>query len=135
MRDPAVEIRDAEEGEIGRLARLWYDSWQDAHARIVPVELPRLRTVERLQERLAAMLPSVRVVDLAGEPAGLCATKGDELYLLYLSAEARGSGIAAALLAHAETPLAQGGVEVAWLACAIGNDRATRFYEKCGGSV
>ncbi len=132
MRDPAVEIRDAEEGEIGRLARLWYDSWQDAHARIVPVELPRLRTVERLQERLAAMLPSVRVVDLAGEPAGLCATKGDELYLLYLSAEARGSGIAAALLADAETRLAQGGVEVAWLACAIGNDRATRFYEKCG---
>ena len=132
MRDPTVEIRDAEEGEIGRLARLWYDSWQDAHARIVPVELPRLRTVERLQERLAAMLPSVRVVDLAGEPAGLCATKGDELYLLYLSAEARGSGIAAALLADAETRLAQGGVEVAWLACAIGNDRATRFYEKCG---
>ena len=132
MRDPAVEIRDAEEGEIARLARLWYDSWQDAHARIVPVELPRLRTVERLQERLAAMLPSVRVVDLAGEPAGLCATKGDELYLLYLSAEARGSGIAAALLADAETRLAQGGVEVAWLACAIGNDRATRFYEKCG---
>ena len=132
MRDPAVEIRDAEEGEIGRLARLWYDSWQDAHARIVPVELPRLRTVERLQERLAAMLPSVRVVDLAGQPAGLCATKGDELYLLYLSAEARGSGIAAALLADAETRLAQGGVEVAWLACAIGNDRATRFYEKCG---
>ncbi len=132
MRDPAVEIRDAEEGEIGRLARLWYDSWQDAHARIVPVELPRLRTVERLQERLAAMLPSVRVVDLAGEPAGLCATKGDELYLLYLSAEARGSGIAAALLDDAENRLSQGGVEVAWLACAIGNDRATRFYEKCG---
>jgi hypothetical protein len=103
MTDSAVEIRDAEAGEIGRLARLWYDSWQDAHAKIVPVELPRLRTVERLEERLAAMLPSVRVVDLSGEPAGLCAIKGDELYLLYVSAKARGSGVAAGSRALSET--------------------------------
>jgi|SRR5919106_1626751 GNAT superfamily N-acetyltransferase len=132
MKDHAVEIRDAEDGEIGRLARLWYDSWQNAHAKIVPVELPRLRTVKRLEDRLTAMLPRVRVVDLSGEPAGLCAIKDDELYLLYLSAEARGSGVAAALLADAETRLSEGGVEVAWLACAIGNDRAARFYEKWG---
>ena len=132
MRDSAVEVRDAGEAEIGRLARLWYDAWQDAHARIVPIELPRLRTVERLEERLAAMLPSVRVVDLSGDPAGLCAIEDDELYLLYVSAEARGSGVAAALLADAEARLSQGGVEVAWLACAIGNERAARFYEKRG---
>jgi RimJ/RimL family protein N-acetyltransferase len=24
------------------------------------------------------------------------------------------------------------GVETAWLACAVGNERAARFYEKCG---
>jgi hypothetical protein len=102
MTDSAVEIRDAEAGEISRLARLWYASWQDAHAKIVPVELPRLRTVERLEERLA-MLPSVRVVELSGEPAGLCAIKGDELYLLYVSAKARGSGVAAGSRALSET--------------------------------
>ncbi len=28
--------------------------------------------------------------------------------------------------------LARGGVRTAWLACAIGNDRAARFYEKSG---
>jgi RimJ/RimL family protein N-acetyltransferase len=28
--------------------------------------------------------------------------------------------------------LAQSGVAVAWLACAIGNERAARFYEKRG---
>jgi RimJ/RimL family protein N-acetyltransferase len=32
----------------------------------------------------------------------------------------------------AEERLAGQGVAVAWLSCAIGNDRAARFYEKCG---
>ena len=125
-------VRSAEEAEIGELAKLWYDSWQDGHAKIVAVELPRLRTLENLEARLKATLPSVRVVDLSDEPAGLCAIQGDELYLLYVSAKARGSGVAAALLADAEVRLSESGVEVAWLACAVGNERAARFYEKWG---
>jgi ribosomal protein S18 acetylase RimI-like enzyme len=44
----------------------------------------------------------------------------------------RGSGVAAALVRDAERRLAANGVRTAWLACAIGNDRAGRFYEKCG---
>ena len=36
------------------------------------------------------------------------------------------------MIADAETRLFERGVETAWLACAIGNDRAARFYEKCG---
>ena len=129
--DP-MRVRNAEEAEIGQLAKLWYDAWHDAHAKIVPVELPRLRTLESLEERLKTTLPSVRVVDLSGEPAGFCAIKGEELYQLFVSAEARGSGVAAALLADAEARLSERGVEVAWLACAIGNERAARFYEKSG---
>jgi ribosomal protein S18 acetylase RimI-like enzyme len=58
--------------------------------------------------------------------------KGDELYQLYVSAQSRGSGVAAALVADAEERLAESGVTTAWLACAIGNERAARFYEKCG---
>jgi ribosomal protein S18 acetylase RimI-like enzyme len=58
--------------------------------------------------------------------------KGDELHQLYVSAQSRGSGIAAALMADAEGRLAESGVTTAWLACAIGNERAARFYEKCG---
>ena len=45
---------------------------------------------------------------------------------------ARGSGVAAALIDDAEARLAASGVDKAWLACAIGNQRAARFYEKCG---
>jgi RimJ/RimL family protein N-acetyltransferase len=36
------------------------------------------------------------------------------------------------LIADAEARLSENGVETAWLACAIGNERAARFYEKCG---
>jgi ribosomal protein S18 acetylase RimI-like enzyme len=58
--------------------------------------------------------------------------KNDELYQLFVSAEARGTGVAAALVADAEARLFEAGVKTAWLACAIGNERAARFYEKCG---
>ena len=127
-----MDVRPAEEIEIDHLARLWYDSWQDAHARIVPAELTRLRTLDSLRERLRKGLAEVRVVGPTGAPVGFHVVKADELYQLYLSAAARGSGVAAALIADAEARLAERGVETAWLACAIGNERAARFYEKCG---
>lgn len=58
--------------------------------------------------------------------------KDDELYQLYVSATARGSGLAATLLADGEARIATNGFGTGWLACAIGNDRAARFYEKNG---
>jgi ribosomal protein S18 acetylase RimI-like enzyme len=127
-----MDVRSAEAAEIDILARIWYDGWQDAHADILPEELARIRTLESFRERLRAALPEVRVAGPPGEPVGFCLINDDELYQLYVSAQARGSGIAAALVADAEARLAARGVETAWLACAIGNERAARFYEKCG---
>ncbi len=49
-----------------------------------------------------------------------------------MSPEARGSGVAAVPIADAEARFAERGVETAWLACAIANHRAARFYEKSG---
>jgi GNAT superfamily N-acetyltransferase len=127
-----TEVRAAEQRDINHLARLWFDGWQEAHAQIVPAELRRLRTLDGFRERLQAALQDTRVVGPQGAPHGFCITKGDELYQIYVSAHARGSGAARTLLADAEARLAKVGVETAWLACAIGNDRAARFYEKSG---
>jgi ribosomal protein S18 acetylase RimI-like enzyme len=127
-----VQVRAAEEADLDALARIWHDTWHEAHAHLVPAELTRLRTLENFRERLKAALSQVRVTGPPGEPVGFCIVKGDELDHLFVSAAARGSGAAAALVADAEIRLAQAGVETAWLACAIGNERAARFYEKCG---
>jgi ribosomal protein S18 acetylase RimI-like enzyme len=127
-----MEVRSADEAEIDHMAILWYEGWQDAHAQILPAQLARHRTLESFQHRLQTSLANVRVVGPLGQPVGLCIIKDDELYQLYVSAHARGAGVAAALLADAEARLAAKDVETAWLACAIGNERAAKFYEKNG---
>lgn len=127
-------MRDATQAEIDHLARLWFDGWQDAHAEILPEKLKELRTLGSFRERMRAALGNVRVAGPVGAPTGFCMLKDDELYQLYVSAQARGLGVAAVLVADAEARLAAAGARTAWLACAIGNERAARFYEKCGWS-
>jgi ribosomal protein S18 acetylase RimI-like enzyme len=127
-----VKVRSADERDLDRLAQVWFDGWHESHAQIVPPELTRLRTVESFRDRLRAALADVRVVDASGLPVGFSVVKGDELYQLFVSAQARGSGVAGALIADAERRLRASGVETAWLACAIGNERAARFYQKAG---
>ena len=127
-----MNVSGAEAAEINHLAKIWYDGWREAHEEIVPAELTRIRTLESFRDRLQGAIPDVRVVGALGEPVGFCMVKGDELYQLFVSAQARGSGAAAVLLADAEVRLSENGAGIAWLACAIGNERAARFYEKCG---
>jgi GNAT superfamily N-acetyltransferase len=127
-----MTIGPAETTEIEVLARLWYDGWQDAHADILPPELRRARTLESFAERLGAALDKVHVARDGGRLLGFYMLKGDELDQLYVAPEGRGMGVAAALISDAEERLAHNGTETAWLACAIGNDRAASFYEKSG---
>lgn len=127
-----MNIRRAELNEISALARLWYDGWRDAHLAILPEALARVRTLESFSGRMKARIDEVRVAGTPGAPLGFYMLKDDELDQLYVSAEARGAGFAAALIADAEQRLRESGVETAWLGCAIGNERAARFYEKSG---
>jgi GNAT superfamily N-acetyltransferase len=128
----AMNVRALEAQEIDHLARLWHEGWNDAHGKLAPEGLVRARTLELFRERLAAALDDTRVIGPPGAPLGLCMIKDDELYQLYVARHVRGTGAAAALIADGEARLAARGFATAWLACAIGNDRAARFYEKCG---
>ncbi len=125
-----MSIRCAEPGETAALARLWHDGWHDAHAAIVPEGLVRVRTLESFQQRMTAHLDKAWVIGPLGAPLGFFMLKDDELDQFYVSSAARGTGVAAILMLDAEETLRARGVETAWLACAIGNERAARFYEK-----
>jgi GNAT superfamily N-acetyltransferase len=128
----AMSVRPATEAEIDHLARLWHEGWNDAHGKLAPEGLVKARTLDSFRERIAAALDDTRVIGPAGAPLGLCMLKNDELYQLFVARQARGTGAAAALIADGEARLAARGFATVWLACAIGNDRAARFYEKCG---
>jgi GNAT superfamily N-acetyltransferase len=128
----AVIIRDAAEDDVDTLAQLWHSGWQDAHAEILPAELQRLRTLESFRERLAVGLPNVRTAERAGALLGFSFINGDELYQFYVAREARGGEVSALIMADALATFRRAGLQTAWLACAIGNERAARFYEKHG---
>jgi ribosomal protein S18 acetylase RimI-like enzyme len=127
-----MQVRSADAAEIDHLARLWHDVWHETHAPLSPPKLTRLRSLESFRERLQAALPEIRVAGPLGAPTGFCILKGAELYQLFVSPDARGAGVAAALITDAEARLIERDTEKAWLTCAIGNDRAARFYEKRG---
>lgn len=130
QRGETMDVRTAQPADLAALTTLWHDGWQDAHAALLPRALAQHRTLESFRARLHAAGANVRVVGPVGDPDGLCITRDDEVNQLYVAARARGKGVAAALLVDAETRLAAAGVTLAWLACAIGNTRAARFYEK-----
>ena len=47
-----MNVRAANEADVDALAQIWHDGWHDAHARIVPAELARLRTLKSFRDRL-----------------------------------------------------------------------------------
>jgi GNAT superfamily N-acetyltransferase len=127
-----MQVRAAQPEDFERLTTIWFEGWHDAHVLIVPEALARLRTRESFRERLACELDSVRVFGDPGAPVGFTMIRGNELYQFYVAASARGTGVAAALMRDAEAQLAARGISKPWLACAVGNVRAARFYEKSG---
>jgi ribosomal protein S18 acetylase RimI-like enzyme len=125
-------IRAARAQDVERLARIWFDGWRDAHLAIVPEALARLRTLDSFRDRIVAALGQVRVAERESLAVGFVMFKEDEVYQFYVAAEARGTEVAGMLMDDAEARLSARGVRTAWLACAIGNQRAARFYEKRG---
>jgi GNAT superfamily N-acetyltransferase len=130
-----MTVRPAQSADLAPLARLWWQGWRDAHVPIVPKALSARRTLDSFIDRMAVALPHVRTLGPVGQPLGFHLIKGDELHQLYVDEEARGAGIATMLMVDAEDRFLDAGVSTPWLACAIGNARAARFYQKAGWAL
>lgn len=115
------------------VADLWHEGWHDGHARHVPEGLTAARTLEAFRERAAVRAADTTVaVGERGKVVGFTMVVGDEVEQVFVDRPARGSGLAATLLAHAERQVAESGHEIAWLAVVTGNARARAFYEGQG---
>ncbi|MEM9580797.1 MAG: GNAT family N-acetyltransferase [Pseudomonadota bacterium] len=126
------ELRDMAQPDVPVVARIWHEGWHDGHAAVVPASLTVLRVLDSFAARSADQIAATRVGVKDGAVTGFCMVHDDELYQMYVAPEGRGTGLAQALMADAETRIAAAGHRRAWLACAMGNDRAAAFYRKCG---
>ena len=116
----------------GQISAIWEAGWLEAHAEIVPAKLSDIRKKEGFLDRTRENLAGTRIAIVGPDVLGFCMIKENELYQMYVSPKARGLGVAQALIQDAENRIRAAGHTTAWLACAIGNERARGFYEKSG---
>lgn len=128
----AVTLRPARPDDSKAVASIWRDGWRDGHLGHVPDELVAARPPESFDLRAAQRVGDTVVATVAGEVVGFIMVVGDEVEQVYVSSRCRGTNVAAALLAEAERLVGANGHERAWLAVAVGNARARRFYERSG---
>ena len=128
-----TSIRPADAADMAAVADLWHEGWHDGHAGHVPDGLTAARTLAAFHERTPARVGDTAVaVGDDGSLLGFVMVVGDEVEQVFVARAARGSGLAAELLAEAERRVATAGHAWAWLAVVVGNARARRFYERHG---
>ena len=130
-----IKITDMLPEHSAQVARLWHQGWIDGHAAVVPPELTKLRTLESFQTRARDNVQGTRVALEGDALLGFTMVKGDEIYQMYVGSAARGKGVAQLLMHDGEAVIKAAGHATAWLACAIGNERAARFYTKQGWTM
>lgn len=128
----SFRLRPATSADADDIARVWHLAWIDGHAGHVPREIIPHRGLDTFRARVPSRIATTTVATVGGaDLVGFVTVTGDELEQLFVAAEARGGGVARALLGHGEATIFAGH-ELAWLAVATGNARARRFYERQG---
>jgi ribosomal protein S18 acetylase RimI-like enzyme len=139
-------IRLAEPDDAIAVARVHVRSWQVAYRGLLPDEyLDQLRPEDRAQRYdFATRDPLKPRTIVAAEGAviqGFATTMPSrdadltdhgELCALYVDPQLWGRGIGVALMRAARVALSEAGFQSALLWVLVGNDRATRFYERDG---
>ncbi|SCM72504.1 GCN5-related N-acetyltransferase [uncultured Pleomorphomonas sp.] len=128
----ATAFRPFRPDDRAAVVRLWHDAWHDGHGAVLPAHVVAERTMESFDLRLGPLEAGCLVAEADGRLLGFAIVEGNEIDQFYVAAEARGTGLATAMLAAAETQLARRGVRDAVIQCSAGNDRAHRFYARAG---
>ena len=130
-------IRTAELLDVESIALIWAVSYADQGPDIP--ELPPSFLAERT---FAGFLPRVEkyinrsdalvACDPGGAIIGFCVCLSDEIEQFWISAHARGTGVAAQLMQQSEALLVARGATRAHLYAFVRNARASRFYVRSG---
>jgi len=124
-------LRPATPADVEAIAAVWHQGWRDGHLGHVPDALLPYRELVHFRSRVPPRLPRTTVATVARDLVGFVTVREDEVEEVFVAAHARGTGVADALLWHAEQVIARR-FEVAWLSVVAGNARARRFYERSG---
>jgi ribosomal protein S18 acetylase RimI-like enzyme len=124
-------LRAATPDDVDAIATVWHSGWPEGHLGHVPEALLLHRRLVDFRSRVPALLDRTTVATIGPNVAGFVMVHDDELEQIYVAAAARGSGVAAALLQHAESAIGDR-FDLAWLAVVAGNTRARRFYARNG---
>jgi ribosomal protein S18 acetylase RimI-like enzyme len=125
-------IRRAHAGDIWQVGSLYHTVWHETQARFMPAAECTNRSMEFFIERMTPLLPTTLVVERKGAVVAFSAWRGQRLGQIFVAEAHRGSGIASSLLRASEVEMANEGTSEAELHCAVGNQRARRFYERMG---
>ncbi len=126
-----VTLRAASACDVEDIAALWHSGWIDGHLGHTPEALRPHRGLIHFRQRVPSRLETTTVATIESRVIGFVTLHDDELEQIYVAASARGGGVAAALLRHGEETIAAR-FDRAWLAVAVGNARARRFYAREG---
>jgi ribosomal protein S18 acetylase RimI-like enzyme len=127
-----LHVRPARPQDRDAILDVWHEAWWDGHGASAPERLRKFRDRAGLADRIDPLIPGMKVAELTGRIVGFVSVKDDELATLYVARRARGSAAARLLLAEGEAMLSEAGIAEAFLWCAVGNDRAFRFYVREG---
>lgn len=128
-------MRPATDHDRSAIVALWHQGWHDAHCELVPPEILAHRQPRHFSLWMDECLADSVVACAAETVCGFYSVAEREVERFYVARSARGTGLASALLTHAEATLATRGVDTGELFCTEGNLRAQAFYERQGWSL
>ena len=129
-----VTIRKAKDTDIQQLAEVWNKSWHAGHGHLDPIAA-KFRDLPYFEARIGSGLARMIVAEEDGKIVGFSGWEGDGIGQVFIAPSHFGKDVAPRLLATVEAVLKAEGHGRIWLHCAVGNDRARRFYEKNGWYV